>query len=214
MTKTKCLHSYPFCHYMETWSFLLWNAYQRVMYFSYSQPYSNLIKVFIIDKESYVTLISSLLTHAIQQVETKWWQSRIADQPAQESIMKLSSSTNFWIVLALAGDSTITRVIPSFAFSQMVAELIIFAFDLVANNLTLLVNDFRNSFMAWLGLKADTLIKCDSRKVIVNTWNVVSEHLFVIIPKGNMRRSLISLMLPDLCTSATVKVYEVSAWCP
>ena len=56
--------------------------------------------------------------------------------------------TNFWIVLALAGDSTITRVIPSFAFSQMVAELIIFAFDLVANNLTLLVNDFRNSFMA------------------------------------------------------------------
>ena len=56
---------------METCSFLLWNAYQRVMYFSYSQPYSNLIKVFIIDNESYVTLISSLLTHAIQQVETK-----------------------------------------------------------------------------------------------------------------------------------------------
>ena len=109
-------------------------------------------------------------------------------------MIKLSSSTNFWIVLAFAGDSTITRVIPSFALSQLAAELIIFSFGFVANNLMLVVNEFRKDFMDWLDFKADTLIKRDSRKVIDNIWNVVSERLFVIIPT-HMRRSLIFLML-------------------
>ena len=39
------------------------------------------------------------------------------------------------MVLALAGDSTITNVIPSFASSQLVAELITLPFAFVAYNL-------------------------------------------------------------------------------
>ena len=98
--------------------------------------------------------------------------------PAHESIIKLSSSTNFWIVLALAGDSTITNVIPSLASSQLdTLASWYFDFDFVANSLK--------------------LSKCIGKYVLVLRWTVLNAT--VLQKDDNIM--LIVRILPNMAIS-------------